>query len=76
MNRGNRREDIFFDTRDREKFYEILTLGMDCIKIWQEKIYCHRGVFRICSGRDKRRKQPRIESNGPKVWSAELFFCE
>lgn len=24
MNRGNRREDIFLDTRDREKFYEIL----------------------------------------------------
>jgi len=24
MNRGNRREDIFLDTRDREIFYEIL----------------------------------------------------
>ena len=24
MNRGNRREDIFLDTRDREKFCEIL----------------------------------------------------
>lgn len=24
MNRGNRREDIFLDTRDREKFYEIV----------------------------------------------------
>ncbi|WP_347273048.1 transposase [Candidatus Kuenenia sp.] len=24
MNRGNRREDIFPDTRDREKFYEIV----------------------------------------------------
>ena len=30
MNRGNRREDIFLDTRDREKFCEILgTLKAD-----------------------------------------------
>src|SRR5882762_5747063 len=39
MNRGDRREDIFADDHDRERFLE--TLGETCLKTgWQVLAYC------------------------------------
>ena len=63
MNRGNRREDIFLDTRVREKFYEILIL--------LHPLSCFRQ--RLAKDHELNKKFKKILSNG-QMWPSLPYF--